>query len=85
MAFMEIPFLSDLMKGKKVKLATVSRFFFVQNPKTQFRIFRNSDAKNLKKLSFCLKTQFQTFQKQGISEHFHQKLLEKGYFQLIFI
>lgn len=39
--------------------------FFVQNRKTQFQIFKNSDPKNLEKLSFCLKTQFQTSQKLG--------------------
>ena len=32
-----------------------SGFFFVQNQKTQFRIFKNSDAQNLEKLSFCPK------------------------------
>ena len=82
--------LAAMLRQVSNVVATLERrdktgFFFVQNQKTQFRIFRNSDAKNLRKLSFCLKTQFQTFQKQGISEHFHQKLLEKGSFQLIFI
>ena len=41
---------------------------FVQNRKIQFQIFKNSDLKNLEKLSFRLKTQFQTSQKQGFSE-----------------
>ena len=31
--------------------------FFVQNQKTQFWFFKNSDPENLEKLSFCLKTQ----------------------------
>ena len=54
-----------------------SQAFFVQNRKTQFQVFKNSDPKNLEKLSFCLKTQFQTSQKQGICKYFHEKLLEK--------
>jgi len=56
-------------------------FFFAQNRRTQFQIFKNSDPKKLEKLSFWLKTQFPTSQKQGFSKYFHQKLLEKGDFQ----
>ena len=63
---------------------TLCRLFFVQNQKTQFRIFNNSDAQNLEKLSFCPKTQFQTSQKQCNLQKFDQKKLEKGQYQIVF-
>ena len=69
-----------------IGLNSSTGFFFVQNQKTQFRIFNNSDAKNLEELSFCLKTQFQNREfmniftkncsKKTISEIFSPKNLK---------
>ena len=58
---------------------------FVRNRSSQFRIFKCSDPKHLRRLSICLICyKLNSKPRQGVSENVLQTLIEKGLFESIF-